>query len=77
MLQMKETSASTLTEVLNLIDQRCDVNIELKSYEAAVVDLIERFIADKHWSYTNSWFPVLIGMPCSRLPFEFSIRFVY
>jgi glycerophosphoryl diester phosphodiesterase len=45
----------TLTEVLNLIDQRCDVNIELKSYQAAdkVVDLIERFIADKHWSYNQ------------------------
>jgi hypothetical protein len=35
MLQIeKETSASDLT-VLNLIDQRCDVNIELKSYQAA------------------------------------------
>jgi glycerophosphoryl diester phosphodiesterase len=35
----------TLTEVLNLIDQKCKVNIELKSYETAdkVVDLIERF----------------------------------
>lgn len=43
----------TLTEVLNLIDQRCDVNIELKSYETAdkVVDLIEKFIAEKHWNY--------------------------
>jgi glycerophosphoryl diester phosphodiesterase len=45
----------TLTEVLNLIDQKCDVNIELKSYQTAdkVVDLIERFIADKHWNYNQ------------------------
>jgi hypothetical protein len=50
------------------------VNIELKSYETAdkVVDLIENFIADKHWNYNQFIVPVLIGMPCSRLPFEFS-----
>ncbi|WP_016988187.1 glycerophosphodiester phosphodiesterase, partial [Flavobacterium sp. ACAM 123] len=45
----------TLTEVLNLIDQRCDVNIELKSYETVgkVVDLIEKFIAEKQWNYSQ------------------------
>ncbi|CAM2839186.1 glycerophosphodiester phosphodiesterase [Flavobacterium frigoris] len=45
----------TLSEVLNLIDQRCDVNIELKSYDAAdkVVDLIAKFIAEKHWNYSQ------------------------
>jgi glycerophosphoryl diester phosphodiesterase len=49
----KDQSIPTLTEVLNLIDQRCDVNIELKSYDTAdkVVDLIENFITDKHWNY--------------------------
>jgi glycerophosphoryl diester phosphodiesterase len=49
----KNQRIPTLTEVLNLIDQRCDVNIELKSYGAAdkVVDLIETFIAEKHWQY--------------------------
>lgn len=49
----KNQRIPTLTEVLNLIDQRCDVNIELKSYETAdkVVDLIEKFIVKKHWNY--------------------------
>jgi glycerophosphoryl diester phosphodiesterase len=49
----KDQRIPTLTEVLNLIDQRCDVNIELKSYETVdkVVDLIEKFIAEKHWNY--------------------------
>ena len=49
----KDQSIPTLTEVLNLIDQRCDVNIELKSYDTAnkVVDLIENFITEKHWNY--------------------------
>jgi glycerophosphoryl diester phosphodiesterase len=45
----------TLSEVLNLINQKCKVNIELKSYETAdkVVDLIEKFIADKYWNYNQ------------------------
>jgi glycerophosphoryl diester phosphodiesterase len=45
----------TLSEVLNLINQKCEVNIELKSYETAdkVVDLIENFIAEKHWNYNQ------------------------
>jgi glycerophosphoryl diester phosphodiesterase len=51
----KNQCIPTLTEVLNLIDQRCDVNIELKSYAAAdkVVDLIEKLIAEKHWNYSQ------------------------
>jgi glycerophosphoryl diester phosphodiesterase len=51
----KDQRIPTLTEVLNLIDQRCDVNIELKSYETVdkVVDLIEKFIVEKHWNYSQ------------------------
>ncbi|SEA62910.1 glycerophosphoryl diester phosphodiesterase [Flavobacterium gillisiae] len=51
----KSQCIPTLTEVLNLIDQRCDVNIELKSYDTAdkVVDLIEKFIAEKNWNYSQ------------------------
>jgi len=51
----KDQSIPTLTEVLNLIDQRCDVNIELKSFDTAdkVVDIIEKFIAEKHWNYSQ------------------------
>jgi glycerophosphoryl diester phosphodiesterase len=51
----KEQRIPTLSEVLNLINQKCKVNIELKSYETAdkVVDLIEHFIADKYWNYNQ------------------------
>ncbi|MBC5836899.1 glycerophosphodiester phosphodiesterase [Flavobacterium muglaense] len=43
----------TLTEVLNLIDQKCDINIELKSFESAdyVVTLIEKYVNEKNWKY--------------------------
>lgn len=49
----KEHHIPTLSEVLNLIDQKCDINIELKSYETAdkVVDLIEKYISEKNWNY--------------------------
>lgn len=45
----------TLTEVLDLVNQKCYVNIELKSYEAAdkVVDLIEKYINEKNWKYNQ------------------------
>lgn len=51
----KDHCIPTLTEVLHLIDQKCAVNIELKSYETAdkVVDLIDKFIAEKHWNYSQ------------------------
>lgn len=43
----------TLTEVLDLVNRKCFVNIELKSYETAekVVELIERYVEEKGWSY--------------------------
>lgn len=45
----------TLTEVLNLIDQKCDINIELKSFESAdyVVALIEKYVNEKNWGYNQ------------------------
>lgn len=49
----KDQRIPTLTEVLNLIDQKCDINIELKSFETAdkVVDLIEKYVSEKKWNY--------------------------
>jgi glycerophosphoryl diester phosphodiesterase len=49
----KSQAIPTLTEVLDLIDQKCDVNIELKSFETAekVVLLIEKYISEKKWRY--------------------------
>jgi glycerophosphoryl diester phosphodiesterase len=51
----KEHTVPTLTEVLDLVNQKCFVNIELKSYETAdkVVDLIEKYISEKNWNYNH------------------------
>ena len=45
----------TLEEVFNLIDKKCFINIELKNRDTAenVVALIEKYIAEKHWNYTD------------------------
>ncbi|UQD55886.1 glycerophosphodiester phosphodiesterase family protein [Flavobacterium sp. K5-23] len=49
----KKHSIPTLTEVLELVNQKCFVNIELKSYETAnkVVDLIEKYVSERNWNY--------------------------
>ncbi|MDG2433529.1 glycerophosphodiester phosphodiesterase family protein [Flavobacterium sp.] len=49
----KSQAIPTLAEVLDLIDQKCDVNIELKSFETAekVVLLIDKYISEKKWRY--------------------------
>jgi hypothetical protein len=54
---------------------KCDINIELKSYETAykVVDLIENTFQKKNGITINLWFLVLIGMPYSRSLFKFKI----
>ncbi|MFC5682553.1 glycerophosphodiester phosphodiesterase [Flavobacterium sp. MAHUQ-51] len=45
----------TLEEVLNLVNRRCWVNIELKSYETIpkVIEIIEKYIHNKNWTYTD------------------------
>jgi glycerophosphoryl diester phosphodiesterase len=45
----------TLEEVLDLVNQRCFVNIELKNQDTAekVVQLIEHYISDKNWSHAH------------------------
>lgn len=51
----KEQKIPTLAEVLNLIDKKCEVNIELKSLETVekVVLIIEKYISEKKWSYNH------------------------
>ena len=51
----RKESIPTLREVLNLIDKKCFVNIELKSYEVTdpVVTLIEEYVKNKHWKYDD------------------------
>ena len=45
----------TLKEVFDLVDKKCVINIELKGLGTAgkVVSLIEEYIADKSWNYTD------------------------
>lgn len=45
----------TLSAVFDLVDRRCFINIELKSFETAakVVTLIEKYIHEKNWKYTD------------------------
>jgi len=46
---------STLTEVFDLVNRQCLINIELKSYETAqkVVALIEHYVSEKNWKYVD------------------------
>lgn len=50
-----EQTIPTLAEVFNLIDQKCDINIELKSFDSAspVVTLIEKYVSEKKWNYSQ------------------------
>lgn len=43
----------TLQEVLDAVDQKCFINIELKGKGTAkpVIELIQRYIKEKNWSY--------------------------
>lgn len=45
----------TLTEVLDLVNQRCFINIELKGIGTAqsVIQLISHYILEKNWNYNN------------------------
>ncbi|WP_026708239.1 glycerophosphodiester phosphodiesterase [Flavobacterium frigidarium] len=45
----------TLIEVLNLIDRKCSVNIEIKSTNLAdkLVTVLEQFITKKHWKFSQ------------------------
>ena len=45
----------TLKEVLDLVNQRCFVNIELKNQDTAekVVQLIEHYISDQNWNHSD------------------------
>ena len=51
----KKYHIPTLSQVLNLINQRCEVNIEIKSYDATekVVDLVEKYVEEKKWNYNQ------------------------
>ena len=45
----------TLNEVFDLVNRKCLINVELKAGETAkpVVDLIEKYVLEKGWQYTD------------------------
>ena len=45
----------TLEQVFDLVNRRCFINIELKSFDAAekTVSLIEKYIQNKNWEYSD------------------------
>ncbi|MBE0393010.1 glycerophosphodiester phosphodiesterase family protein [Flavobacterium sp. PL002] len=45
----------TLIEVLNLIDRKCSINIEIKSNGLAdkLVGIIEQYVTEKRWEYSD------------------------
>ncbi|MDG1872110.1 MAG: glycerophosphodiester phosphodiesterase family protein [Flavobacterium sp.] len=51
----KQHYIPTLTEVLDLIDRKCSVNIEIKSTNLAdkLVTVLEQFIIEKDWKYSH------------------------
>jgi glycerophosphoryl diester phosphodiesterase len=51
----KEHEIPTLIEVLNLVNKRCIINIELKGKGTAipVVALIEKYVLEKNWQYPH------------------------
>ena len=51
--QLKELGVPKLTEVLDLANQKCFINIELKGIDTAkpVVELIEHYVLVKNWNY--------------------------
>jgi glycerophosphoryl diester phosphodiesterase len=52
---LKELGIPTLIDVLNLINRRCFVNIELKGIGTSkpIVELIAHYISEKNWNYTD------------------------
>jgi len=51
----KKYKIPTLVEVLDLIDKKCILNIELKGKKTAnaTIAIIEDYIKNKHWKYNN------------------------
>ncbi|MCF6129196.1 glycerophosphodiester phosphodiesterase [Flavobacterium sp. AS60] len=53
--ELKEFGIPTLETVFELVNKKCFINIELKTFETAdkVAVLIERYISEKHWKYED------------------------
>lgn len=53
--ELQKYGIPTLTEVLELVNRSCFINIELKGIgtEKSVVKLIEEYIVEKNWNYND------------------------
>ena len=53
--QLKELGIPTLIDVLDLVNRRCFVNVELKGIGTSkpVVELIEHYVLAKNWNYKD------------------------
>lgn len=53
--ELKELGIPTLIDVLDLVNRRCFINIELKGIGTAkpVVELITHYISEKNWKHTD------------------------
>jgi glycerophosphoryl diester phosphodiesterase len=53
--ELKELGIPTLIDVLDLVNRRCFINIELKEIGTAkpVVELITHYISEKNWKHTD------------------------
>lgn len=51
--ELEQLSIPTLESVFDLVNQKCFINIELKTYETAdkVAELIEQYVTEKAWKY--------------------------
>jgi glycerophosphoryl diester phosphodiesterase len=51
----KEQQIPTLSEVFDLVKQRCFINVELKGKGTAkpVMDLIDHYVSEKNWNYNQ------------------------
>ena len=54
-LELKKYGIPTLVEVLDLVNRRCFLNIELKGIGTSkpVIDLMEHYISNKNWNYKD------------------------
>ena len=51
--ELEELGIPTLEAVFDLVDQKCFINVELKTYETndKVVKLIRHYVSEKNWKY--------------------------
>ena len=53
--ELKQFNIPTLESVFELVNQKCFINIELKTYETAdkVANFINRYVSEKGWKYDD------------------------